>query len=244
MKNPLGIIALFVTLIESVAGLVISVNFASFHGGWERLPLIWFIVLFPLIVLGIFLYLVIKHPEKLYGPKDFDDQKLYLQAMEKNIRPHKEPEKLEKPEEMTLERNKNSVCLFSYSDLKTNHRYYKIQEAALQRYSDEHNLEIKTQVHASYNYFCDGIAEKDGEVYLFDVKINYTPSMSEKIKSNLVDISKNMAIKKCNNITVVLILVTMKKIQSDMIHRLLKQLSGIKPKLEVLNYESDDLDKN
>lgn len=43
-------------------------------GGEERLPLIWFIILFPILVLLVFSYLVIKHHSKLYGPGDYKDE--------------------------------------------------------------------------------------------------------------------------------------------------------------------------
>lgn len=54
MRNPLGIIALFLSVIYGIAGYVISNGFSNLHGCWERLPLIYFIVFFPLIVLGVF----------------------------------------------------------------------------------------------------------------------------------------------------------------------------------------------
>ena len=37
VKNPLGVISLFVTFIDGIAGLVISVNFEHLHGAAERL---------------------------------------------------------------------------------------------------------------------------------------------------------------------------------------------------------------
>lgn len=40
----------------------------------ERLPIIIFLVVFPLIVLGAFLWLVIKHNQRLYAPRDFADE--------------------------------------------------------------------------------------------------------------------------------------------------------------------------
>ena len=54
MRNPLGIIALFQSVIYGIGGYVISNGFSNLHGCCERLPLIYFIVFFPLIVLGVF----------------------------------------------------------------------------------------------------------------------------------------------------------------------------------------------
>lgn len=86
IKNPLGIIALFITSIYGIASLVIGPNLDNLQGEWERLPIILFIILFPLVILAVFSYLVIKHNEKLYSPKDFDNQEGFLIANGKNCR--------------------------------------------------------------------------------------------------------------------------------------------------------------
>ena len=77
-KNPLGIIALFISLIYGIAGTVLSSSLDNLKGPAERLPLIWFIILFPLVVLGIFAYLVIFHHKKLYAPSDYKDEKNFV----------------------------------------------------------------------------------------------------------------------------------------------------------------------
>jgi CheY-like chemotaxis protein len=48
----------------------------------ERMPLIWFLVLFPVLVLGVFAWLVSCHPEKLYAPGDYKDETNYLKAIQ------------------------------------------------------------------------------------------------------------------------------------------------------------------
>ena len=74
--NPLGIIALFIVLIYGVAGLVTA--FSSSLTVSERLPLIWFLVIFPVVVLIVFAWLVSKHSGKLFSPKDFKDEENYV----------------------------------------------------------------------------------------------------------------------------------------------------------------------
>lgn len=78
-RNPLGIIALFIVLIYGVAGLVTASS--GLLTSSERLPLIWFLVLFPIIVLIVFAWLVSRHSNKLYGPNDFKDDANYLKAL-------------------------------------------------------------------------------------------------------------------------------------------------------------------
>lgn len=79
-RNPLGIIALFVSLIYGFACLVLSTSLDNLKGQEERLPLIWFIILFPLLILIAFTYLVVNHHKNLYAPSDFKDEKNFVNA--------------------------------------------------------------------------------------------------------------------------------------------------------------------
>ncbi len=83
-KNPLGIIALFVSLIYGVASFVLSTSIDNLHGQEERLPMIWFIILFPILILIAFTFLVIYHHKKLYGPSDFKDEKNFVNTFTGN----------------------------------------------------------------------------------------------------------------------------------------------------------------
>ena len=75
-RNPLGIIALFIVLVYGFAALVTA--FASSLTAAERLPLIWFLVVFPVLVLAVFAWLVSRHSGKLYSPSDFRDEENYV----------------------------------------------------------------------------------------------------------------------------------------------------------------------
>ena len=75
-RNPLGIIALFIVLVYGLASLV-TVFAASFTAE-ERLPLIYFLVVFPVLVLIVFAWLVSKHSGKLFAPSDFRDEENYV----------------------------------------------------------------------------------------------------------------------------------------------------------------------
>ncbi|WP_020668291.1 response regulator [Amycolatopsis nigrescens] len=77
-KNPLGIIALFIVLVYGFASLVTV--FASSLERPERAPLIWFLVLFPVLVLGSFTWLVSRHSGKLYAPADFQNEDNWLKS--------------------------------------------------------------------------------------------------------------------------------------------------------------------
>lgn len=75
-RNPLGIIALFIVLVYGLASLVTA--FAGSFNPGERLPLIYFLIGFPILVLAVFAWLVSKHPGQLFAPGDFRDEDNYV----------------------------------------------------------------------------------------------------------------------------------------------------------------------
>lgn len=79
-RNPLGIIALFIVLVYGIAGLVLSTSVSALQPD-ERRPLVWFLVTFPVVVLGVFSWLVSKHHSKLYAPKDFQSDTAFRQTV-------------------------------------------------------------------------------------------------------------------------------------------------------------------
>ena len=78
-RNPLGIIALFIVLVYGLAS--ITTVYATTLTAGERTLLIYFLVLFPVGVLLVFVYLVTRHPGKLCGPSDFQDDTSFLEAV-------------------------------------------------------------------------------------------------------------------------------------------------------------------
>ncbi|WP_155804518.1 hypothetical protein [Magnetospirillum fulvum] len=78
-RNPLGIIALFISLIYamSVSLLGVSVGSLAFY---NQTILVVFVALFPFVVLWVFSWLVAKHHKKLYGPGDYRSDEGFLNA--------------------------------------------------------------------------------------------------------------------------------------------------------------------
>jgi hypothetical protein len=75
-RSPLGIIALFICLIYGFATLLTA--FAGGCNAAERLPLIYFLIGFPILVLAVFTWLVSNHSTKLFAPGDFKDEDNYV----------------------------------------------------------------------------------------------------------------------------------------------------------------------
>lgn len=82
-RNPLGIIALFIVLVYGFASLVLGLSDRVQTG--ERLPLVWFLVTFPPMVLITFAWLVSRHHTKLYAPTDYREDTSFLQASARQV---------------------------------------------------------------------------------------------------------------------------------------------------------------
>ncbi|MCG8814004.1 hypothetical protein G1K66_12135 [Tenacibaculum finnmarkense] len=80
-KNPLGIIALFISLIYGFACLVLGLSSNSLNTD-ERVLLIYFLIGFPILILGTFIFLVVNHHKKLYAPSDYKDEKNFFKGFE------------------------------------------------------------------------------------------------------------------------------------------------------------------
>jgi len=80
-KNPLGIIALFISLIYGFACLVLSFVSNNLIAN-ERVLLIYFLIGFPILILITFIFLVVKHHNKLYAPSDYKDEKNFFKGFE------------------------------------------------------------------------------------------------------------------------------------------------------------------
>jgi len=80
-RNPLGIIALFIVLVYGFACLLFGFSSESLSAD-EKTPLIWFIIIFPVLILFLFGWLVSGHHDKLYSPSDYRDDRSFLTTLQ------------------------------------------------------------------------------------------------------------------------------------------------------------------
>ena len=80
-RNPLGMIALFVFLIETVA----TVSLHTVADKPYALILVWFIVAFPTVIALLFFVLVWFKREALYAPMDFPDVQTFKELILKKV---------------------------------------------------------------------------------------------------------------------------------------------------------------
>ncbi|MES1987907.1 MAG: hypothetical protein V4440_07740 [Pseudomonadota bacterium] len=136
VKNPLGIIALFIALIYGFAALLLGVS-ASQLLPEERQPLIWFIVLFPMVVLGTFYVLVTRHHGKLYAPKDYQNDDSFLKTLSDKQQEEKLDEEIQSAELISVsdqenpEKEADEEVLFSRSNDLDKYTSLKLPEASL-----------------------------------------------------------------------------------------------------------------
>lgn len=79
-RNPIGIISLFLILIYSIASLLFGTK-GQMLTETQRWPFIWFLIMFPVIVFIAFIYIVIRHHEKLYAPSEFRNELLFFRKL-------------------------------------------------------------------------------------------------------------------------------------------------------------------
>jgi hypothetical protein len=77
-KTPLGIIALFVLLVEAVAAIVLGTSTGLSERNQTIIAI--FITVFPVLVVGMFWHLVVNHNVKLYSPSEFPNHSDFLAA--------------------------------------------------------------------------------------------------------------------------------------------------------------------
>jgi predicted transcriptional regulator len=82
-KNPLGILTLLIVLVYGIAGIVSS---STNFGATERVILVLFLVIFPIIVLFSLYNLVTKHHDKLYSPSDFVNEENFVKLIENRLK--------------------------------------------------------------------------------------------------------------------------------------------------------------
>ncbi|OEC55830.1 MULTISPECIES: hypothetical protein [unclassified Aeromonas] len=87
-RNPLGIVALFISLIYGFASLLLSSAVDKLQD-IERWPLILFVVIFPFSVLFVFYKLVTNHHGKLYSPSDYKEDDSFLRTLSRDEKERK-----------------------------------------------------------------------------------------------------------------------------------------------------------
>lgn len=82
VKNPLGVIAVFACISE----IAMTLTLLNLQGEMQRM-FIWFVMLFPILLVSAFFFVMYRKPACLFSPTDYQDDTAYLRSIgsEKNI---------------------------------------------------------------------------------------------------------------------------------------------------------------
>lgn len=200
-KNPLGVVGLFLCLVYGVACVVFLVSGKELVCG-ERWVLVWFVALFPCVILLVFYILVTRHHNKLYAPSDYKDEQNFMMMSEARItmRLDEQIEKDASPVNIkTGQSGKLGPGLVARQG-KTNNVYFNLDEKKAKRaeYGDAKRLAflaieksigrpfvkfVKFTVDGKEMEF-DGYLEVNDEMHIIDVIYLQTP---EKISDYVSD---------------------------------------------------------
>lgn len=181
-KNPLGVIGLFLVLVYGFASLVLGMGGAKLESQ-ERMPLIWFLVLFPLLVLAAFYRLVTHHHKKLYAPSDFRDERLFFQPLAEAEIERKVNEEVESIE---AAESKASSLEGAYAFAsQTNLRARYVEAERLGFLALEEKLGLPVQKHISLqshgrSYTFDGLLLSEKEARLIEIKYFSRPTFKRE----------------------------------------------------------------
>lgn len=194
-KNPLGIIALFISLIYGFACLVLSTGIGNMYGSAERLPLIWFIIIFPVLILVGFIYLVVTNHQKLYAPSDYKDEGNFMKGYQNN---KSIPAEQQEMQEENIDGPAIGDLLLKYGSIKGLFGIYAVFLAF------KHNVHFtleNLEVHSSIltKDYTQAFLVASVAVGIFDADetgetwriLDIDPVISEKIKDNVYQSAEN-----------------------------------------------------
>lgn len=228
--NPLGIIALFISLIYGFACLLVASGIPDLERSSQE-RLIWFLIIFPFAILSAFVYLVVNHHTKLYAPKDYVDEDNFIKSIgleRQNKRIDEEVNEiaasnssevsdpsayidLEKPH---LEKQHDTPVVeapMDYSELQYKNSiridYMLIEELVMRKVEEEYKVRINRQASLQMpdgsHLEADGIAFIKKIPYIFEVKYIRGPQLAGSLVNNIRAIINNRPIDKLKYIFVV-----------------------------------------
>ena len=187
-RSPLGIIALFVTLVYFFAALVVG-PFGSHLEPGQKWMLVLFLTLFPIIILGVFVYLVVRHHTKLYAPLDFRSDESFIRTLtpeEQRSRREKEiaEEQLElnaskSTSSSTPEQDDNNLDEDPSLQMDASTRYLLAEDLVLRQIEAEREVTVRRQVALqgkSKTVTFDGIIVQSNEITAIEVKYVSSPA--------------------------------------------------------------------
>ena len=198
-RNPLGIIALFVALVYGFATLLLGVSDQRLSAA-ERLPLVWFVVLFPLLVLAVFYRLVTRYHGNLYSPSDYRDDTTFIRTLPPDQRAARLEAEVESVESLSAPPEQSATSIESgqapsrsptatpedANELRI--RLLEAERLGLLKIESDRGLQLRTQVAFGEGQLADfdGVATSDSEFVAVEVKYLREPWVSARTVQDIL----------------------------------------------------------
>ncbi len=240
-RSPLGIIALFIVLVYGIAGLVLGSSGNSLENSHKTI-LVWFLVLFPLVVLATFSWLVTKHHRKLYAPSDFRNDEGFLRA----LGPEEQRLKLERETEEVIASDQSGDAPHQQGIVETSSVKSTLllaEELALREVQSELGVQINRQVSIGVDLDLDGVFAKGGSGYGVEVKYIRKDLERSSLHPLLRNFASSLRKYNYNNFQFFLVLVTDEgaHISPERIENLAKYANELKVPFQHRIYKLRDL---
>jgi hypothetical protein len=244
-RNPLGIIALFIVLIYGIAGLVFGTSSEILQPN-ERLPLVWFLVLFPCVVLVAFYFLVTLHHTKLYAPQDFPEAEGFFRAMTPNEQKERLEQEIRESESDAVVRGDGNTLAVEmegagiFKTVALRQDWVMAEELAFREIESEFGITIQRNVAAGPDQGFDGIFIQQGRLTVIEVKYVRSPRWRQSVEAALKHIQRAAAnIKPAQSFILALVTepLTPKQRESEIAHvRELLALSSLQVELRIYDF--------
>ncbi len=189
IKNPLSIIAIFISLIYGISGLLFGFS-VSHLSSENQTILVWFVVLFPVAVLVVFAWLVAWHHHKLYGPGDYRADEVFAQTfptasikevahkidseIQANNALRRQDQSVDSRDHMaTLVKPRSAapdITQWSGS-LSNAEMTFLLENLAIQQFQREFSGVVRRDVKLQAGLIVDGMIENGGQLIIVEIKV-------------------------------------------------------------------------
>lgn len=254
IRNPLGIMALFVSFVYGMACLVIDKGLEVFDTPNERLWLILFIVFYPVLLLLAFVSLIVYDPVRLYAPSDFRNERLFLEHVSGKTRKERMKEEVEeiveaKEEEQQIDKSAEKNISVAEKEKRASDLMIKLQRverASLLALNRKYGVELSQGAMIGKKkqpIYCDGYQYKDGIHYIAEVKYlpNSTFSYLHRLLQTVYRMIAQLRELRILSICEIMVCVVYEKRNPEFEQRVRKELGQIYEGIKVDFYEANSI---
>lgn len=255
IRNPLSIVALFISLIYGMSALLFGTSVGRLSPDNQSV-MVWFIIIFPFAVLGVFAWLVAKHHQKLYGPSDYRSEDVFASTFQpatfKEIARKLEADVKTQHEEVAEEpgATHREGALVQPGPLHFKIKSdairsaYILENLALQRFEREIKAPLLRNVKLADGLLVDGILERGSSLTVIEVKVlrgGRSPFLVLRSGERALSKAKQRLIHSDKPVKTLLILVAEEEAAvQDIERRISEEIEGPRPdKIRV--YRASDL---